>query len=148
MSGRSVPSQRDQVLPRFSVQKPGPYHAFGRIRIAPFGKGVLRILGESTYNIRNCLIYFALQRTGAGRTAARLSRNASPAAKNTCGAERAPHAAYIAWLPITLFAFPHPRRSSCASRASGTARARGISQEQRSDRSAHKRDYRQQRTPP
>src|ERR1019366_328371 len=49
MSGRSVPSQLDQVLPRFSVQKPGPYHPFGRIRIAPFGKGVLRILGESTY---------------------------------------------------------------------------------------------------
>jgi hypothetical protein len=36
-------------LPRFSVQKPGPYHPFGRIRIAPFGKGVLRILGESGY---------------------------------------------------------------------------------------------------
>src|ERR1035437_5913461 len=50
MSGRSVPSQLDQVLPRFSVQKPGPYHPFGRIRIAPFGKGVLRILGESAYN--------------------------------------------------------------------------------------------------
>src|SRR5450759_4889925 len=49
MSGRSVPSQLDQVLPRFSVQKPGPYHPFGRIRIAPFGKGVLRILGESAY---------------------------------------------------------------------------------------------------
>jgi hypothetical protein len=51
MSGRSVPSQLDQVLPRFSVQKPGPYHPFGRIRIAPFGKGVLRILGESGYII-------------------------------------------------------------------------------------------------
>src|SRR5450759_3137435 len=50
MSGRSVPSQLDQVLPRFSVQKPGPYHPFGRIRIAPFGKGVLRILGESAYS--------------------------------------------------------------------------------------------------
>src|ERR1039457_3004429 len=49
MSGRSVPSQLDQVLPRFSVQKPGQYHPFGRIRIAPFGKGVLRILGESAY---------------------------------------------------------------------------------------------------
>src|ERR1039458_10341913 len=49
MSGRSVPSQLDQVLPRFSVQKPGPYHPFGRIRIAPFGKWVLRILGESAY---------------------------------------------------------------------------------------------------
>ena len=54
MSGRSVPSQLDQVLPRFSVQKPGPYHPFGRIRIAPFGKGVLRILGESGYIIMMC----------------------------------------------------------------------------------------------
>src|ERR1019366_9723476 len=52
-SGRSVPSQLDQVLPRFSVQKSGPYHPFGRIRIAPFGKGVLRILGESAYIIPN-----------------------------------------------------------------------------------------------
>src|SRR5208283_986414 len=49
MSGRPVPSQLDQVLPRFSVQKLGPYHPFGRIRIAPFGKGGLRILGESGY---------------------------------------------------------------------------------------------------
>lgn len=49
MSGRSVPSQLDQVLPRFSVQEPGPYHPFGRIRIEPFGKGVLRILRESGY---------------------------------------------------------------------------------------------------
>ena len=39
MSGRPVPSQLDQVLPRFYVQKAGPYHPFGRIRIAPFGKG-------------------------------------------------------------------------------------------------------------
>ena len=46
MSGRPVPSQLDQVLPRFYVQKPGPYHPFGRIRIAPFGKGGLRILAE------------------------------------------------------------------------------------------------------
>src|SRR5450830_1146779 len=53
MGGRPVPSQLDQVLPRFSVQEPGPYHPFGRIRIAPFGKGVLRILGESGYTI-NC----------------------------------------------------------------------------------------------
>jgi DNA-binding transcriptional regulator YiaG len=47
MSSRPVPSQLDQVLPRFSVQKLGPYHPFGRIRIAPFGKGVLRFPGES-----------------------------------------------------------------------------------------------------
>ena len=46
MSGRPVPSQLDQVLPRFYVQKAGPYHPFGRIRIAPFGKGGLRILAE------------------------------------------------------------------------------------------------------
>jgi hypothetical protein len=45
--GRPVPSQLDQVLPRFYVQKAGPYHPFGRIRIAPFGKGGLRILAES-----------------------------------------------------------------------------------------------------
>jgi hypothetical protein len=49
MSGRPVPSQLDQVLPRFYVQKAGPYHPFGRIRIAPFGKGGLRILAESGY---------------------------------------------------------------------------------------------------
>src|SRR5450759_4839816 len=49
MSRRPVPSQLDQVLPRFSVQKPGSYHLSGRIRIAPFGKGVLRILVESGY---------------------------------------------------------------------------------------------------
>jgi len=47
MSGRPVPSQLDQVLPRFYVQKAGPYHPFGRIRIAPFGKEDLRILAES-----------------------------------------------------------------------------------------------------
>ena len=46
MSGRPVPSQLDQALPRFSVQKARPYHPFGRIRIAPFGKGGLRILGS------------------------------------------------------------------------------------------------------
>ena len=46
MSGQPVPSQLDQVLPRFYVQKAGPYHPFGRIRIAPFGKGGLRILAE------------------------------------------------------------------------------------------------------
>ena len=40
MSGRPVPSQLDQVLPRFYVQKAGPYHPFGKIRIAPFGKEV------------------------------------------------------------------------------------------------------------
>jgi len=51
MSGRPVPSQLDQVLPRFYVQKAGPYHPFGRIRIAPFGKGGLRILAESGYMI-------------------------------------------------------------------------------------------------
>ena len=39
MSGQPVPSQLDQVLPRFYVQN-GPYHPFGKIRIAPFGKGV------------------------------------------------------------------------------------------------------------
>ena len=51
MSGRPVPSQLDQVLPRFYVQKAGPYHPFGRIRIAPFGKGDLRILaGVGVYN--------------------------------------------------------------------------------------------------
>ena len=33
-------------MPRFYVQKAGPYHPFGRIRIAPFGKGGLRILAE------------------------------------------------------------------------------------------------------
>src|ERR1022692_1799177 len=57
MSGRSVPSQLDQVLPRFSVQKPGSYHPFGRIRIAPFGKGVLRILGESAYSLAQPMYY-------------------------------------------------------------------------------------------
>ena len=51
MSGQPVPSQLDQVLPRFYVQKAGPYHPFGRIRIAPFGKGGLRILAESGYTI-------------------------------------------------------------------------------------------------
>ena len=50
MSGRPVPSQLDQVLPRFYVQKAGPYHPFGRIRIAPFGKGGLRIFAESGYS--------------------------------------------------------------------------------------------------
>src|ERR1035437_6742651 len=54
MSGRPVPSQLDQVLPRFSVQKPRPYHPFGRIRIALFGKGLLRILGESGYTSSPC----------------------------------------------------------------------------------------------
>ena len=49
MSGRPVPSQLDQVLPQFYVQKAGPYHPFGRIRIAPFGKGGLRVLAESKY---------------------------------------------------------------------------------------------------
>ena len=49
MSGRPVPSQLDQVLPRFSVQKAGSYHSLGRIQIAPFGKGSLRILWESEY---------------------------------------------------------------------------------------------------
>src|ERR1700675_1454007 len=53
MSGRPVPSQLDQVLPRFSVQKAGPYHLFGRIQIAPFGKGGLRILAESGYSIQH-----------------------------------------------------------------------------------------------
>ena len=33
-------------MPQFYVQKAGPYHPFGRIRIAPFGKGGLRILAE------------------------------------------------------------------------------------------------------
>ena len=52
MSGRPVPSQLDQVSPRLLCQpeKPAPYHPFGRIMIAPFGKGDLRILGESGYN--------------------------------------------------------------------------------------------------
>ena len=50
MSGRPVPSQLDQVLPQFYVQKAGPYHPFGKIRIAPFGKGGLRILAESGYS--------------------------------------------------------------------------------------------------
>ena len=49
MSGQPVPSQLDQVLPQFYVQKAGPYHPFGKIRIAPFGKGGLRILAESGY---------------------------------------------------------------------------------------------------
>ena len=51
MSGQPVPSQLDQVLPQFYVQKAGPYHPFGRIRIAPFGKGGLRILAESGYTL-------------------------------------------------------------------------------------------------
>ena len=50
MSGRPVPSQLDQVLPQFSVQKAGSYHPFGRIRIALFGKGGLRVLAESKYS--------------------------------------------------------------------------------------------------
>ena len=50
MSRRPVPSQLDQVLPRFAVQKAGSYHSLGRIRIAPFGKEFLRILWESGYN--------------------------------------------------------------------------------------------------
>jgi hypothetical protein len=41
-------------LPRFYVQKAGPYHPFGRIRIAPFGKGGLRILAESGYRSFFC----------------------------------------------------------------------------------------------
>ena len=49
MSGRPVPSQLDQVLPRFYVQKAGPYPPFGKVRIAPFGKGGLWILAESGY---------------------------------------------------------------------------------------------------
>ena len=52
MSDRPVPSQLDQVSPRFSVQKAGPYHPFGRIRITPLGKGDLRILRESGYSYR------------------------------------------------------------------------------------------------
>ena len=48
MSG-DPPSQLDQVLPRFYVQKAGPYHPFGKIQIAPFGKGGLRILAKSGY---------------------------------------------------------------------------------------------------
>ena len=51
MSGQPVPSQLDQVLPQFYVQKAGPYHPFGKIRIAPFGKGGLRILAESGYSL-------------------------------------------------------------------------------------------------
>ena len=53
MSSRPVPSQLDQVSPRFSVQKAGPYHPFGRIRITPLGKRNLRILGESEYRSFN-----------------------------------------------------------------------------------------------
>ena len=55
MSGQPVPSQLDQVLPQFYVQKAGPYHPFGRIRIAPFGKGGLRILAKSGYSDLNIL---------------------------------------------------------------------------------------------
>ena len=48
MSGRPVPSQLDQVLPQFYIQKAGPYHPFGKIRIAPFGKGGLPILSQKS----------------------------------------------------------------------------------------------------
>jgi len=51
---------------------------------------------------------------------ARSFCNSSSAAENTCGAEGAPHAAYIARLPITLMPRPAPRFSSCASPASRT----------------------------
>src|SRR5271166_629574 len=40
MRSRPVPSQLDQVVPRFSVQEAGADHATGRIRPGPFGKGV------------------------------------------------------------------------------------------------------------
>ena len=36
----------------YYVQKAGPYHPFGRIRIAPFGKGGLRILAELGYTVQ------------------------------------------------------------------------------------------------
>ena len=47
--------------------------------------------------------------TGAGRTAARSCCNSSAAAENKCGAEWAPHATYIARLPITLMPRPAPK---------------------------------------
>ena len=50
MRGRPVSSQLDQILPRFAVQEPRPYHQPGRIRFAPLGKGTGRILMESRYN--------------------------------------------------------------------------------------------------
>src|SRR5579864_472242 len=49
MRGRPVSSQLDQILPRFAVQEPRPYHQPGRIRFAPLGKGTGRILMESRY---------------------------------------------------------------------------------------------------
>ena len=61
MSGQPVPSQLDQVLPQFYVQKAGPYHPFGKIRIAPFGKGGLRILAESGYNVDPLTMFMALE---------------------------------------------------------------------------------------
>ena len=97
---------------------------------------------------RNYLIYFALQRTGAGHTAARSCCNSSAAAENKCGAAWAPHSTCIARLAISPLACPRPRCAFCAFRASGTARAPSISQEQRSGRSAHRRGCPSPCTPP
>src|SRR5271166_846733 len=49
MGGRPVARQLDQVLPRFAVEEATPCHPIGRIPLAPFRKGVSRILGESGY---------------------------------------------------------------------------------------------------
>src|SRR5271166_6057925 len=49
MGGRPVARQLDQVLPRFAVEEAGPYHPTGRIRFAPFRKGLFRKLTESGY---------------------------------------------------------------------------------------------------
>ena len=53
MGGRPVAGQLDQVLPRFAVKEARPDHPIGRIPLGPFGKGVVRILGESGYIIEN-----------------------------------------------------------------------------------------------
>jgi hypothetical protein len=50
MRRRPVARQFNQVLPRFAVKEAAPYHADGRIRLAPFGKGVFRVLRESEYS--------------------------------------------------------------------------------------------------
>ena len=81
--------------------------------------------------------------TGGRRTAARSCCNSSAAAQNKCGAQRAPHIAWILSLDSKLFdhAGSHlrPRRSFGAFRASGTARVSSTPQERRSDRSARRR---------
>ena len=53
MSGRPVPSQLDQVSPRFSSsRKPARIIRSVEIRITPLGKRNLRILGESEYTFQ------------------------------------------------------------------------------------------------